>query len=183
MRIIITGNCCLPQLQAVAAPTPPPPPHITCSSHLLTRSLSLVLLLLSHQLLLQGRDALFLGGTQAQVKRGRPVAAEYLLDVLGEKPPLSLPTQDRSGTAPGGTQVPLSRARSCSCICSCACSWALFCPYSFSLPLLSSRPCSAKSCCSCSYSMHEASSYLEPDLKCFNVGVCRGCAHLTCLAT
>ncbi len=42
---------------------------------------------------------------QAQVKRGRPVAAEYNLDKLGEKPPLSLPTQDRSGSAPPKSQV------------------------------------------------------------------------------
>lgn len=46
-------------------------------------------------------------GAQAQVKRGQAVAAEYLLDVLGEKPPLSLPTQDRKqGGSP--TQVPLT---------------------------------------------------------------------------
>ena len=34
---------------------------------------------------------------QAQVKRGRPVAAEYDLDVLGNKPQLSLPTHSREG--------------------------------------------------------------------------------------
>ena len=34
---------------------------------------------------------------QAQVKRGRAVGAEYNLDVLGEKPLLSLPTLGRGG--------------------------------------------------------------------------------------
>ena len=33
---------------------------------------------------------------QARVKQGDPMAAEYLLDVLGDKPVLSLPTQRRA---------------------------------------------------------------------------------------
>lgn len=61
-----------------------------------------------------------LSGGQARVKQGDPMAAEYLLDVLGDKPVLALPTQRRAPQRPAITPLseatdrvgPVSRAKS-----------------------------------------------------------------------